>query len=239
MKGNDDINLLSISSKHTNAPVSNQLGVTWESLLTTLYWEFLWFMSTKNFIIEFLWGKKMVWFYRMLCRNNGRLYEHEYNLKCLALKETSYSLKKNSLYTLLQALLSHSQRHPRQYLPSGHYIMVHTVVSTFPKGAPLKLVSHFCDAGLFQSFRSLLFGLVEPDVTLSQSRGRLQSSITCLRVGISTVSSLEGCFWIESCKLFPDSNALCLRLVPQSLLTYYGARKSNYCITLLGCQCYK
>lgn len=100
MKGNDDINLLSISNKHTNAPVSNQLGVTWESLLTTLYWEFLWFMSTKNFIIEFLWGKKMVWFYRMLCRNNGRLYEHEYNLKCLALKETSHSLKKKwSLYS--------------------------------------------------------------------------------------------------------------------------------------------
>lgn len=148
-------------------------------------------------------------------------------------------LKKKGLFTLFQALHSHSQPHPRQYLPSGHYVMVHTVVSTFPKGAPLKLVSHFYDDGLFQSFHNLSFGLVEPNVTLSQSRGRLQSLITCLRVGVSTVSSPEGCFRIESCKLFSDSNTLCLRLVPQSLLTYNGARKSNYYITLLGCQCYR
>ena len=129
----------------------------------------------------------------MLYRNNGRLDEHEYNLTCLSLKETSYSLKKY-LFTLVQALRSHSQPHPHQYLPSGHYIMVHTMVSTFPKGAPLKLVSHFCVDGLFQSFHNLSFGLVEPNVTRSQSRVRLRSLITCLRVGVSTVSSPEGCF---------------------------------------------
>lgn len=189
----------------------------------------------------FVGKKKMTWFYRMLYRNNGRLDEHEYNLTCLALKETSYSSKKKKkgLFTLFQALCSHSQPHPRQYLPSGHYIMVHTMVSAFPKGAPLKLVSHLYDDGLFQSFRSLLFGLVEPNVTLSQSRVRLRSLIMCLRVGVSTVSSPEVCFWIASCKLFSDSNAVCLRLVPQSLLTYYGAIKSNYHATLLGCQYYK
>ena len=72
--------------------------------------------------------------------------------------------------------------------------MVHTVVSAFPKGTPLKLLSHFYDDGLFQSFHNLLFGLVGPDVILSQPRVRLWSLITCLKHGVSTISSPEECF---------------------------------------------
>lgn len=134
-------------------------------------------------------------------------------------------LKKGSFY----AFLSPAPPLPIPINPCHQvviYIRVPIVVSAFSKGALLKLVSHFHDDGLFQSFHNLLFGLGELNVILSQSKVRLWSLITCFKLELA-IASPEECFWIESYKLFYDSNVVCLTFVPHALLTCCGAIGSN------------
>lgn len=59
------------------------------------------------------------------------------------------------------------------------YIMAHVVLSASPSGPLLRPVSNSYDDDLFHN---LLFGLVGPNVTLSQSRFRLWSLITCVQL---------------------------------------------------------
>lgn len=88
----------------------------------------------------------------MLYENDGRLDEHEYSLRCLALRSFPF-LKKTSSYSFLS---------PAPLLPIPInpvcqvliYIMVHMVMSAFPKGTVLRLVSHFYDDDLFQTFHN-------------------------------------------------------------------------------------
>lgn len=119
----------------------------------------------------------------MLYANDGRLDEHEYKRKCLALQEASCSRRKG-LCTLFRTL------NPPLPIPINPvyqvviYIMAHVVPSASPSGPLLRPVSHSYDGDLFHN---LLFGLVGPNVTLSQSRFRLWSLI-------NNVSPLEFAF---------------------------------------------
>lgn len=74
------------------------------------------------------------------------------------------------LFSKPSALTAHLHQFP---LPSSPSLHGSCGGISFSQGAPFTLVSHFYDDGLFQSFHNLLFGLVGPNVMLSQSRVRL------------------------------------------------------------------
>lgn len=159
----------------------------------------------------------MAWPYRILYGNNSRLDEHEYNLKHLALIDASCTGRKG-VFRLFQA--SHPCCSPLSTLFTQQSFPLLILPLAFPKGALLRLLSHCCDDGLFQSFHNLLFGLVGLNATVSQSRVR-GSLLTCLKLELSV--STWGVFldWILG-------TVLGYAFAPQSLLTFYRTINSNY-----------
>lgn len=162
--------------------LSNQLCVTQESTdLLLLYWEVLWFIATRNYIIGFLWKKLLdlieCFMKIMVCWMNMSITWSAWLSKKLPIPEEKVFYSFPSLVPPLPTPYPippiptpspspfpphphshpHPHPHPHEDLPSSHYIMVHTVVSAFPKGTPLKLLSHFYDDGLFQSFHNLVW----------------------------------------------------------------------------------
>lgn len=126
---------------------SNQLGVTQEST------DLLLFISKTILLRVFMLYINKELNHRFFAKitlcvieNNGRPDAHDYNVKCLALKEASCSWKKVFLlfFLSLAALLSVPINPLYQEVI---YVIVHIVMSAFPKRAPLKLMSHFCDDG--------------------------------------------------------------------------------------------
>lgn len=83
----------------------------------------------------------------MLYENNGRLDAHDYNLKCLPLKEASCSEEKVFYSSLSLAVLLSIPINP--LYRGAVYITVAVVVSAFPRHALLKQVTHIYDDGLF------------------------------------------------------------------------------------------
>lgn len=150
---------------------SNQLSVTLER--TTVIRVFMVYINKELYHRIFVEKNKTKHLTcRMLCENNGTLDEHEYNLKCLAVRAASYSWRK--VLALLRALSP--TPHPHQSSLSRSHFSWFMTVSIF-KGACLRPVSHLCGDGLFQGFHTHWFGLVGPSAALSPSAVRLWSLI--------------------------------------------------------------